>query len=207
MSANLRIACILMAAGFCLFFMFNGGVENKPCTTPECSGSDTQAAHKDAFYYSLAACTVFLGLGGAILAASCAATLSGEFVSLYNTTLLSDLILGLVAAEQTGALLGLDMAIRFFQRRICLNQFYYSYPLCQLCHPCIGAFRRRYCHLSFERILVRFWRSDRKLAPCVWYCRSRQGTGCNVIIRPSCVDHDHCILPTSYKIIERVFLR
>ncbi len=129
--------------------------------------------------------------------------------SLYLSTIprfFLTFIIGLVASEQTGALLGLDMAIRFFQRRICLTIILFTSP-CQLCHPCIGAFRRRYCYLSFERILVRIWRSDRKLVPCVWSCRSRQGTGCNVIIRSSCVDHDHCVLPTSYKITERVFLR
>jgi hypothetical protein len=81
-SSNLRVACFLMATGFFLFSLFNGGVESKPCTTPECSSSDTQAVHKDAFYYSLAACTVFLGLGGAILAACCSATLSGWCASL-----------------------------------------------------------------------------------------------------------------------------
>jgi hypothetical protein len=58
--------------------MFNGGVETKPCTTPQCTGSDAQALHADAFYYSLAVCTVFLALGGSILAACCSATLSGD---------------------------------------------------------------------------------------------------------------------------------
>jgi hypothetical protein len=77
-SANLRVACVLMAAGFFCFCMFNGGIETKPCTTPPCTGSDVQALHANAFYYSLAACTIFLGLGGAILAACCSATLSSE---------------------------------------------------------------------------------------------------------------------------------
>lgn len=93
-SENLRVACVLMAAGFFCFCIFNGGVQTKPCTTPQCTGNDSQALDATAFYYSLAACTIFLGLGGSILAACCSATLSG-----------------LVLPEQTGALLGLDMAI------------------------------------------------------------------------------------------------
>jgi hypothetical protein len=70
-----------MALGFGVFVMLNGGVETKPCTTPDCQGSDTQVVDKDAFYYSLAVFTVLLGLGGSILAACCTATLSGEYAS------------------------------------------------------------------------------------------------------------------------------
>jgi hypothetical protein len=100
-AANLRVACALMAVGFFLFSVFNGG-----------TSSDNQAVHNDNFYYSLAACTFFLSLGGAILAACCAATLSGEYASFF-ITLHADMRAGLVPPDQTGALLGLDMSIRF----------------------------------------------------------------------------------------------
>ena len=174
-SAALRVACILMAVGFGLFVIMNGGVENKPCTTPGCQGNDTHVVDKDAFYYSLAACTVLLGLGGSILAACCTATLSGE-LALCSKSFKLTCNQVLFLPIKPGLCLGWTWPSGCFADSYLHYAFRLLLLTCapQLCHPCSSASCRRHYQLDFERHLVRLRRSSRQLAPCIRRCRRRE---------------------------------